>query len=72
MPSGASAKEHLAAGGGIESAEQVQQGGFAAAAGSADGDEFAGSDGEVDAAQRFDAAFVVALVQAAAHFEDAG
>ena len=62
-------KEDLAAGGGIEPAQQLQQGGFAAAAGSADGQVFPGGDSEIDAAQSLDASLVVALAQAA-HFEN--
>jgi pyruvate/2-oxoglutarate dehydrogenase complex dihydrolipoamide acyltransferase (E2) component len=49
--------------GSVEAAEQLQQGGFAAAAGAADGDVFARVDGEIDAAQGLDAAFVVALAR---------
>src|ERR1035437_5557924 len=58
-------EKYLASGGRVESAQQLQQGGFAAAAGSADGNEISRCDGEIDAAQGFDASLVVALAQAA-------
>ena len=58
-------KKDFAAGGGIESAQQLQQGGFAAAAGPADGHVFAGGDGKIDATQGLDAPFIVAFAQVA-------
>ena len=58
-------KEDLAAGGRVETANQLQEGGFAAAAGAADGHVFTGMDGEIDAAQGLDASLVVAFLQIA-------
>src|ERR1700733_5679158 len=57
--------EHFAAGGYIEAAEQLQQRGLTAATGAGDGDVLAGMDAEIDAAQGFNAAVVVALAQVA-------
>jgi len=58
-------KMNLAAGCYIEAAKQLQKRGFSTAAGAAYGDVLPGIDGEVHAAQRFDAAFVVTLAQVA-------
>jgi len=59
------AVEHLAMGGRIQAAEQLQQRGFAAAAGTADGDEIARFNGQIDAAQGLNASLIVALAQVA-------
>src|SRR5216683_8355498 len=50
------------AGGGVgEAAEDVEEGGFSGARGADDGDELAGSDGEVDAAEGGDLEFAGAV-----------
>src|ERR1700679_155395 len=57
------AEQDIAAGGGIEPAEQVEQGRFTTTAVSANGNEFASVDGEIDTAESLDASFVVVLAQ---------
>jgi len=63
------AKQHRAFGWGVESAEQMQQRGFAAAARARDGQEISRRDAETHAAQCFDGAILVALLDIA-DFED--
>ena len=50
--------EDAAAGGLVDAADQVQQGGFAAAAGAGDGEEFAGIDAEADVVEGGDRAVI--------------
>src|ERR1700685_2821541 len=56
-------EQDIAAGGGIEPAEQGEQGRFTTAAVSANGNEFAGVDREIDTAESLDSPFVVVLAQ---------
>src|SRR5271156_1645640 len=59
------AEQDIAAGGGIEPTEQVEQGRFTTPAVPANSNEFAGVDGEIDAAESLDSSFVVVLAQVA-------
>src|SRR5271154_5666639 len=59
------AEHDFAAGGGIEPAEQVEQGRFTTTAVSANGNEFASVDGEIDTAKSLNSSFVVVLAQVA-------
>src|SRR5208282_2673733 len=59
------AEHDIAAGGGIEPAEQVEQGRFTTTAVSANGNEFASVDGEIDTAKSLNSSFVVVLAQVA-------